>query len=205
MGSDTMNVITLPEARDKRYGEILIISESGVEVYNTTGLNDCPADLWDVLDLEAIRKEFGAQSVQKNGPHFWMMDWQELSLGEKASFGGLEARWAARAPRSVVQTSAAGAEPYKIYLPKKTQKMKYTTGRPVYELVDADGNAYVLQARNREVPMESLARLGDRMRQLPAGWNYRTRVLTEDLVLDLRPDRTIYAVGDEFHQYYTRI
>jgi hypothetical protein len=27
----------------------------------------------------------------------------------------------------------------------------------------------------------------------------------EDLVLDLGPDKTIYAVGDEFHQYYTRI
>jgi hypothetical protein len=25
------------------------------------------------------------------------------------------------------------------------------------------------------------------------------------LVLDLGPDKTIYAVGDEFHQYYTRI
>jgi hypothetical protein len=24
-------------------------------------------------------------------------------------------------------------------------------------------------------------------------------------VLDLGPDKTIYAVGDEFHQYYTRI
>ena len=31
------------------------------------------------------------------------------------------------------------------------------------------------------------------------------RVLTEDLVLDLRADQTTYAVGDEFHQYYTRI
>jgi hypothetical protein len=31
------------------------------------------------------------------------------------------------------------------------------------------------------------------------------RILTEDLVLDLGPDPTIHAVGDEFHQYYTRI
>jgi hypothetical protein len=42
-------------------------------------------------------------------------------------------------------------------------------------------------------------------KQLPKGWQYRTRALTEDLVLDLGPDKTIYAVGDEFHQYYTRI
>jgi len=40
---------------------------------------------------------------------------------------------------------------------------------------------------------------------LPAGWKYRSRIVTEDLLLDLGPDKTIYAVGDEFHQYYTRI
>jgi len=54
-------------------------------------------------------------------------------------------------------------------------------------------------------PLESLAKLGEQMKQLPTGWKYRTRVLTEDLVLDLKPDQTIYGVGDEFHQYYTRV
>jgi len=29
--------------------------------------------------------------------------------------------------------------------------------------------------------------------------------MTPCLVPDLSPDKTIYAVGDEFHQYYTRI
>jgi hypothetical protein len=28
---------------------------------------------------------------------------------------------------------------------------------------------------------------------------------TDDLILDLKPDQTIYAVGDDFHQYWTRI
>jgi len=43
------------------------------------------------------------------------------------------------------------------------------------------------------------------LKQLPKGWEFRTRTLNEDLVLDLRPDKPIYAVGDEFHQYWTRI
>jgi hypothetical protein len=63
----------------------------------------------------------------------------------------------------------------------------------------------VLQAHDAQFPIESLAKLGEQMKQLPKGWQYRTRALTEDLVLDLGPDKTIYAVGDEFHQYYTRI
>jgi hypothetical protein len=205
MATDKQQMVTVENVRNKRYGEIFVINQGGIEVYNTTGLNDCPAELWDALDLESIKKEHDALSVQKNGPHFWMMDWQTLSLGEKATFGGIDARWAARAPLSAVQKSgASGAEPYKVYTPEKIQKMRYDKGKPVYELVDPEGNAYVLQARNEELPMESLATLGNELK-LPAGWKYRTRILTEDLVLDLGPAKTIYAVGDDFHQYYTRI
>jgi hypothetical protein len=201
---DRLSPVTLADARDKRYGEIFLIKSTGVEVYNTTGLNDCPAKLWDALDLDAIKREHGAMAVQKNGPHFWMMDWQTLLMGETHTFGGIAARWAARAPLSVVQKSGPGAEPYKVYLPKKTQKMKYLAGKPVYELVDPEGHAYVLQAREEKFPIDSLADLGSRMKRMPPGWRYRRRVLTEDLVLDLTPDMTIHAVGDEFHQYYTR-
>jgi hypothetical protein len=133
------------------------------------------------------------------------MDSQTVSLGEKASFGGLEARWAATLDPAVARKAAQGSEPYKVFNPKKTQKMVYSRGKPVYELVDPDGNAYVMQAHDDRFPMESLAKLGEAMKKLPTGWQYRTRNLTEDLVLDLGPEQTIYAVGDEFHQYYTRI
>jgi hypothetical protein len=199
-----MQKVTVKDIRDSRYGEIFIIKQSGLDVYNTTGLNDCPAKLWDALDLGAIQRQFGAMSVQKNGPHFWMMDEQTLTVGEKASFGGIEARWAAHAPLSVVQKGATGGAPYKIYTPSKTQSMVYSKGKPVFELIDPEGQVYVLQARDEQFPISSLATLGDKL-SLPKGWQYRRRTLTEDLKLDLGPDRTIYAVGDDFHQYYTRI
>ena len=90
-------------------------------------------------------------------------------------------------------------------MPKKTQRMVYAKGKSVFELIDPDGHNYVLQAHDAQFPIESLAKLGEQMKQLPKGWQYRTRALTEDLVLDLGPDKTIYAVGDEFHRYYTPI
>jgi hypothetical protein len=143
---------TFDNTRNMRFGEILVVKQSGVEVYNTTGLNDCPAELWDSLDLDAIAKQFGALKVQKNGPHYWMMDSQTVSLGEKATFGGLEARWAATLDLATVQKAATGSEPYKVFTPKKTQKMVYAKGKPVYELVDPDGNVYVMQAHEEEIP-----------------------------------------------------
>jgi hypothetical protein len=202
-GDPTVKAFSISDTRDMRFGEILVVKESGVEVYNTTGLNDCPPELWDKLDVGKLAEELGAQAVQLNGPKFWMMDTQTLSFGEMASFGGLQARWAATLDPAMLQKE--GAAPYTIFTPKKTQKMVYAKGRPVFELVDPDGNIYVLQAHDERFPMESLGTLDQQMKQLPKGWTYRTRTLTRDLVLDLSPETTIYGVGDEFQQYYTRI
>ena len=203
MKTDELGSFKVTDMRDMRFGEILVVKESGAEVYNTTGLNDCPENLWDKMDLDKIKQETGAITVQKNGPKFWMMDSQILSLGEKASFDGLEARLAATLdPTELLKQ---GAEPYKVFTPKKTQYMVYAKDKPVFELVDSDSRSYVLQARAEQFPIESLAKLGPRLKQLPKGWLYRTRILNKELVLDLGPDKMIYAVGDEFHQYYTRI
>jgi hypothetical protein len=198
-------ITTVTNSRDMRFGEILVIKKSGIEVYNTTGLNECPADLWNALDVGKIAKQFGALRVTKNGPHYWMMDSQTVLFGEKASFGGLEARWVATLPLATAAKAAKGSEPYKVFTPKKTQKMVYSKGKPVYELVDPDGHVYVMQAHDEQFPIASLPKLGEKLKKLPKGWKYRTRSLTEDLVLDLGPDQTIHAVGDEFHQYYTQI
>ena len=36
---------TFHDIRDARFGEILVVKPMGVEIYNTTGLNKCPAEL----------------------------------------------------------------------------------------------------------------------------------------------------------------
>jgi hypothetical protein len=195
---------TIDNTRNMRFCEMLVVKPAGVEIYNTTGVSECPAPLWNDLNRRKLRRQFHALKVEKNGPHFWMMDSQTVSFGTKASFGGIDARWVARLPLLTALEAANGSKPYKVFNPKKTQRMVYSKGKPVYELVDPDGNVYVLQAHEERFPIDSLAKLGEQLK-LPKGWQFRTRELTEDLVLDLKPDQTIYAVGDEFHQYWTRI
>jgi hypothetical protein len=200
-----MQSYTINHTRNLRFGEILIVKKTGIEIYNTTGLNECPPELWNALDPEKLKIQLRALKVEKNGPHYWMMDSQTVSLGEKASFGGLEARWAARLDPAVAAKAAQGSEPYKVFTPKKTQKMVYSRGKPVYELVDPDGHIYVMQAHDERFSFDCLQKLGNQLKGLPRGWEYRTRILTEDLILDLGPNQPIHAVGDEYHQYYTRI
>ena len=197
--SDTIN-----NTRDMLFCEILIVRLRGIDIYNTTGVSDCQPELWNALDVRQIRKQFHALKVEKNGPHFWMMDSQTVSFGTKASFGGIDARWVAKLPLTTALAAATGSKPYKVFTPKKTQKMVYDKGKPVYELIDPDGNVYVLQAHEEQFPIDSLAKLGEHLKP-PKGWQFRTRTLSEDLILDLKSDQTIYAIGDEFHQYWTRI
>ncbi len=195
---------TVDNTRNMRFCELLVARFSGIDVYNTTGVSDCSAQRWDALDVRNLRRELRALKVEKNGPHFWMMDSQTVLFGRKASFGGIQARWVARLPLRTAVEAATGSKPYTVFNPKKTQRMVYAKGKPVYELVDPDGNVYVLQAHEEMFPIDSLGKLGERLK-LPQGWKFRTRELTEDLVMDLKSDQTIYAIGDEFHQYWTRI
>jgi hypothetical protein len=61
---------TIAGTRNMRFGEILIAKPTGIEVYNTTCLNDCPPALWNALNLDEIKKQFGALKVELNGPHY---------------------------------------------------------------------------------------------------------------------------------------
>ncbi len=81
----------------------------------------------------------------------------------------------------------------------------FDAGAPVYELVNPDGVAYVMQARcvgvDPDLTEEQLPSLGERL-ALPDGWTYRTRVLDEELVVDTTA--TIATVlQDELENTYT--
>ena len=95
MGRETM-VERSGDVFGERYGEVLLVrvGESGpaATVYNSFPLNDCPAELWDALDADAIAKANGAVAALLNGPRYWLMSQIEKRAGEPQptrSFGGI--------------------------------------------------------------------------------------------------------------------
>jgi hypothetical protein len=68
----------VPDMRNVRYGEVLtVFSRDGrfeAEVYGTQLINDCPQELWETLDANAIAAETGAIAVKLNGPRYWTLD-----------------------------------------------------------------------------------------------------------------------------------
>jgi hypothetical protein len=195
--------------RGVRYGEVLAmyLRDTGLEaeVYGTQMLNDCPQELWETLDADAIAKDMGAVFVKLNGPRYWVLD----GLGSKVAviepvfkdFNGIQMRRIATIP--IGADFAAG--PYTIRNVNRGAVFFFDAGKTVYELVDPDGRALVMQARcigiDPNMTEESLANLGERL-ALPEGWSYRTRVLDAELVVDTSATLAT-VVQDEFENTYT--
>jgi hypothetical protein len=195
--------------RGVRYGEVLamFLRDTGLEaeVYGTQMLNDCPQELWETLNADEIAKDMGAVFVKLNGPRYWVLD----GLGSKVAviepvfkdFNGIQMRRIATIP--IGADFAAG--PYTIRNVNRGAVFFFDAGKTVYELVDPDGRALIMQARcvgvDPNMAEESLATLGERL-ALPEGWSYRTRVLETELVVDTSTTLAT-VVQDEFENTYT--
>lgn len=147
--------------------------------------------------MKALAVEFGAESVYKNGPQWWSMDEVGVMASQPIKVAGVQMVFGAHLPPGTLKIPK-----YTIFSPAKFQNLVWKAGKPVYELVDADDHAYVLQGH--KIPTNDLKSLGEKFKELPKGWEYRVRVLEEDLVMKLTPREPIPSVQDEFDQIYIR-
>lgn len=173
----------------KRYGEVLLVrmGASGPQatVYNTFPLNDCPAESWESLDAAALAEENGAAAALLNGPRYWLMTGITKAAGAPQptrSFGGLE-----MIEQATVEMASTNPAPYSVNKVDRRAVFTFGAGRPVFELVDDQGRRWVMQTYSQVVDksltLADLAALGSRL-NLPEGWRYETRTLTEPLVVD---------------------
>ena len=191
----------------KRYGEVLLVrmSESGPEatVYNSFPLNDCPAEQWNALDAEAIARENGAVAALLNGPRYWLMS----RIGKKAagpqptqSFGGID-----MIEQATVQLASNNPQPYNVNKVDRRAVFTFDAGRPVFELVDPDGQRWVMQTWSQVVDnnltLDDLTGLASRLNP-PQGWRYETRTLTEPLTVDTT-ETVAHVLQDELTNSYT--
>lgn len=197
------------DMRGVRYGEVLAVylRENGLEaeVFGTQLINDCPQELWETLDAPTIAAEMEAVMVKLNGPRYWTLDGFGTKLQPMEpimrDFNGIMMRRIA-----VVEL---GPEPklgpYNGMKVNRQAIFFFDAGQTVHELVDPEGEAYVMQALcvgvDPTMSVESLDTLGERL-AMPEGWSYRSRVLTEDLIIDTTA--TVATVlQDEFENSYT--
>lgn len=197
--------------RDVRYCEVVPTYRVGImlrtEIWNTLGLNDCPADVWAALDADALRQELGALNVRLNGPRYWVLD--EITAvggltaaGERQTFGTLETEL-----RAVLEMRLRGdLVGDRLYTPMTVQRdtrYVFYAGRPVYQLVSPAGEVYTMQSYSLLIDpaltIDALDKLGERL-NLPEGWRYQVVRLDRDLILLSAGETTI--LQDDFLNTY---
>ena len=171
-------------------------------VWNTIGLNRCPATWWRSFDAGALARERGATAVLLNGPRHFLMDSVTASPGRVRSFKGQRLRRVASIP---IRTAAEIAQtPYTDRVVVRDNTWRWRRGRLVYELVAPGGDVYVMQAysqiRDPGLRIGQLRRLGRRL-DLPTGWRYRVRRLKRELAVGVKGGKAT-IVQDELQNTY---
>lgn len=200
---------------NKRYCEYLFVrledSKLVGDVWNTFGLNKCPAAQWKASDPVALKEMVpGTLAVKLNGPRYWLIDrasitWdkriQPLS-GTVQSFFGLKMRMLTTVDVPVVN-GVPGIAPYVETTVNRRTNFSFSRRNPVYQLVSPEGDVYAMQAysqiKDPKLTRKQLGGLGSRL-QLPEGWKYRTRHLKRDLTLKTNGKTTV--LQDELENTY---
>ena len=196
----------------KRYCEILLLNlqEDGIhaEVFNTYPLNDCPEDQWKAIDTAAVAKDEAVVFASANGPRYWAMDSvvkSDMTEVFQKSFGGMEMN---RYASVYVGTNPADLLiPYSPHAVNRKAAFTFNAGTTVYMLHDAEGKTYVMQSWSQQVDPAlneaDLLTLADRL-QLPEGWTYDYKTLTEEFVVETRAEDA-QVLGDDLHNTYSYV
>jgi hypothetical protein len=198
--------------RDARYCEIIPLLRRGVRlfatVYNTLGLNDCPAEVWDKITVPAMEKRFGALDVLLNGPRHFVMDAimaeGDTAAGKTIDAGGLALT--ARATFRLDLVSLLRPKPYRERTIERETRYVFRANKPVFLLVRPDGVRYAMQSYaqivDKSLTYDDLPKLGARLK-LPAGWRYDTMTPDTDLLLGAKGKATV--VQDDLDNTYQKL
>ena len=192
--SETDKALYIENARNYPQCELFLLNgEPGkweALVYNTTGLNTCPPEKYGPMDAGELAKESQVDLVWKNPRRFWMMDHLKFSLaGEDRDFKGLAFHLVARM-KMPPAFSPEGGQKAVAYRPMQIQRVttyEFLAGRPVFLLRSPDGHTWVMQTYtnhvDRTLTEADLPNLATRLR-LGEGWQFKSKILDRDLVID---------------------
>lgn len=199
------------DARGSAQGELFLLNKAADHldalVYNTTGMNDCPAELFEAVDVDAVARETGSDSVWKNPRRFWMMDHLTIALvGEPREFQGLAFNCVARMQMPSGFTPDVGGQAALRYRPGqigRVTRYEFSAGRPVFLLRSPTGSTWVMQTytthKASDLTEADLPALGKRL-ELGDGWEFKARTLDRDLILDTKG--LAHIVADDLENMY---
>jgi hypothetical protein len=197
--------------RNVRYCELIPVVRHGLHltatVYNTLGLNDCPAAVWDKITETAMRKRFGALQVVLNGPRHFVMD-AIAAEGDTAAGKTVEAAGLSLTAWATIDVGLLDlrSRPYRERTIARETRYVFKAGKPVFLLVRGDGARYAMQSYaqiiDKSLSYADLPTLGARLK-LPAGWRCEVMTPDSDLILGAHGKATV--VQDDLQNTYQKL
>ncbi|MDF1677781.1 MAG: hypothetical protein P1U32_03715 [Legionellaceae bacterium] len=192
--------------RGTRYCEI-IVSDGWLRcaVYTTEGVNNCPKAFWNNLTTKDAKAATGASKAILQGPRYWTMDKIQttpLIQVEEKKFKRLKTKKIAYVHIGISDIFN-GAKPYRRHQIDLKNIFTYKAGRPVYELVDPKGRVYIMQSYSVDKAKQterSLSKLGSKL-HLPKGWQFKTGVLKQKMVLKTVNNKAVVLHDDLMNRY----
>ena len=181
----------------RRYCELFLVRKRptgyAADVFNTYGLNSCPAAKWTAIDTGAVAKANHALIAVRNGPRYWAMDEiEKYQQGHQVikNLGGLP-----MIEEAVLALGSLSTKPYTVHRVNRTTIFVWNKGRRIYELHRPDGSTWVMQAWSQQIDptlgRKDLAGLAKRL-TLPAGWSYSSVRLRKTLrVVTVKTDAQV--------------
>lgn len=220
MAKSPISVGNNPKMYNERYCEYLFVHTTPTatgaklvgDVWNTFGLNKCPADKWAASDKPSLQALFpGTLAVKFNGPRYWIISRAKITWDSRVDarggtirqFPGLKMRFLTSVDVPPAAVAAGGMLPYAETIVSRTTDFTFSRKHPLHELVAPDGKAYAMQAysqiKDKKLTLSKLDGLGSKL-ALPAGWKYRTRALKRDLTFRTKGETVV--LQDEFENTY---
>jgi hypothetical protein len=159
-------------------------------VYTATSAGTLIPGSIEKIDAKKQAADLGAgvTAFMGNIGRHWTMDEIDMSVGEIVDFQGVKMRWAGDMTGEEIRSQFGST-----YVPAKILRNTdwiYKAGKPVYLLREPGGIVWVMQEYTKEVDpsltIDNLDTVGGKLKKLPKGWTFETKVLTKDLSLDTR-------------------
>jgi hypothetical protein len=191
-------------------GEIFLLQRDGEQfdalVYNTTGVNRCPADAFEAVDVDRVAEATGTDLVWKNPRRFWMMDALTINLvGEPRDLDGLMFNFVAKMqmPAGFTPDKDQSAFAYRPTQIHRVSRYEFLSGRPVFMLRSPEGVTWVMQTYTDHIDPTlteaHLPTLGERL-TLADGWRFATTTLDRELTITT--DGLAHIVPDDLANMY---
>ncbi len=174
-------------------------------VYTASSLDEITPESHKKIDPVKLARELEVDVCAVNGGRIWLMDEQDVQGGDIVNFHGVKMLYGGEMTGAEMMAQMKNAySPSLIY---RNTNWIWHAGTTVHLLREPNGTVWVMQEYTKDIDpsltLDNLNTVGGKLKNLPKGWKFETKVLDKELSLNTdRCDGWAAIIRDELHCTY---